>query len=80
MTRSPPVMRHQGGRLPAGGEAVGLHEFGARAWAVWECDRTVYRAGWLRAGIVCPAQLGNRRLPLRDAASADSSPNTGTWC
>ncbi|WP_326547433.1 dihydrodipicolinate synthase family protein [Mycolicibacterium sp. ND9-15] len=26
--------------------------------AVWECDKTVYRAGWLRDGIVCPAQLG----------------------
>lgn len=25
---------------------------------VWECDTTVYRAGWLRDGIVCPAQLG----------------------
>ncbi|MDW5610752.1 MULTISPECIES: dihydrodipicolinate synthase family protein [Mycolicibacterium] len=25
---------------------------------VWECDKTVYRAGWLRDGIVCPAQLG----------------------
>ncbi|EUA49942.1 hypothetical protein I552_0870 [Mycobacterium xenopi 3993] len=25
---------------------------------IWECDKTVYRAGWLRAGIVCPAQLG----------------------
>ncbi|MGV0718157.1 dihydrodipicolinate synthase family protein [Mycolicibacterium sp. XJ662] len=26
--------------------------------AVWECDKMVYRAGWLRDGIVCPAQLG----------------------
>jgi 4-hydroxy-tetrahydrodipicolinate synthase len=34
-----------------------LHQL-APALAVWECDRTVYRAGWLRAGIVCPAQLG----------------------
>jgi 4-hydroxy-tetrahydrodipicolinate synthase len=25
---------------------------------IWECDKNVYRAGWLRAGIVCPAQLG----------------------
>ncbi len=25
---------------------------------IWECDLTVYRAGWLRAGIVGPAQLG----------------------
>src|SRR5215207_7883619 len=25
---------------------------------LWECDRMVYRAGWLREGIVCAAQLG----------------------
>ena len=25
---------------------------------IWECDTTVYRAGWLRAGVVGPAQLG----------------------
>ena len=25
---------------------------------VWECDTTVHRAGWLRDGIVCAAQLG----------------------
>lgn len=25
---------------------------------VWECDTIVYRAGWLQAGIVGPAQLG----------------------
>jgi 4-hydroxy-tetrahydrodipicolinate synthase len=34
-----------------------LHEL-APDLAVWECDKTVYRAGWLRDGIVCPAQLG----------------------
>ena len=34
-----------------------LHEL-APDLVVWECDRTVYRAGWLREGIVCPAQLG----------------------
>nr|WP_090273652.1 dihydrodipicolinate synthase family protein [Mycolicibacterium komanii]CRL66521.1 dihydrodipicolinate synthetase [Mycolicibacterium komanii] len=34
-----------------------LHEL-APGLAVWECDKTVYRAGWLRDGIVCPAQLG----------------------
>lgn len=34
-----------------------LHEL-APDLVVWECDKTVYRAGWLRAGIVCPAQLG----------------------
>lgn len=25
---------------------------------IWECDKTVCRAGWLPDGIVCPAQLG----------------------
>jgi 4-hydroxy-tetrahydrodipicolinate synthase len=34
-----------------------LHEL-APDLAVWECDPTVYRAGWLRDGVVCPAQLG----------------------
>lgn len=34
-----------------------LHDL-APYLAVWECDTTVYRAGWLRDGIVCPAQLG----------------------
>jgi 4-hydroxy-tetrahydrodipicolinate synthase len=34
-----------------------LHEM-APGLAIWECDKNVYRAGWLRAGIVCPAQLG----------------------
>ncbi|MHC9293087.1 dihydrodipicolinate synthase family protein [Mycobacterium sp. LTG2003] len=34
-----------------------LHEL-APELVIWECDRTVYRAGWLRDGIVCPAQLG----------------------
>ncbi|OHV01004.1 dihydrodipicolinate synthase family protein [Mycobacterium talmoniae] len=34
-----------------------LHEL-APDLVIWECDKTVYRAGWLRAGIVCPAQLG----------------------
>ncbi|MEZ0365077.1 dihydrodipicolinate synthase family protein [Mycobacterium sp. pUA109] len=34
-----------------------LHEL-APGLVIWECDKTVYRAGWLRAGIVCPAQLG----------------------
>lgn len=34
-----------------------LHDL-APDLVIWECDLTVYRAGWLRAGIVCPAQLG----------------------
>jgi 4-hydroxy-tetrahydrodipicolinate synthase len=34
-----------------------LHEL-APELVIWECDTTVYQAGWLRAGIVGPAQLG----------------------
>ncbi len=34
-----------------------LHEL-APELVIWECDTTVYRAGWLHAGIVGPAQLG----------------------
>ena len=34
-----------------------LHEL-APSLTIWECDLTVYRAGWLREGIVGPAQLG----------------------
>jgi 4-hydroxy-tetrahydrodipicolinate synthase len=34
-----------------------LHELAPRL-VIWECEKTVYRAGWLRDGIVCPAQLG----------------------
>ena len=34
-----------------------LHEL-APDLTIWECELTVYRAGWLRAGIVGPAQLG----------------------
>jgi 4-hydroxy-tetrahydrodipicolinate synthase len=34
-----------------------LHELSPEL-VVWECDTTVYRAGWLRAGVVGPAQLG----------------------
>lgn len=49
-------MRDQGGRVSAG-EQRKLHEL-APGLVLWECDKTVYRAGWLRDGIVCPAQLG----------------------
>ncbi len=45
-----------------------LHEL-APDLTIWECDLTVYRAGWLRDGIVCPAQLGTvgylRETPQR---------------
>src|SRR3954453_2986603 len=34
-----------------------LHQL-APELLIWECDTTVYRAGWLRDGIVCAAQLG----------------------
>jgi 4-hydroxy-tetrahydrodipicolinate synthase len=34
-----------------------LHEL-APELVIWECDTTVYRAGWSREGIVGPAQLG----------------------
>ncbi|KGI67574.1 dihydrodipicolinate synthase family protein [Mycolicibacterium rufum] len=34
-----------------------LHEL-APELLIWECDTMVYRAGWLREGIVCAAQLG----------------------
>jgi 4-hydroxy-tetrahydrodipicolinate synthase len=34
-----------------------LHEL-APDIQIWECDTTVYRAGWLRDGIVVPALLG----------------------
>ena len=34
-----------------------LHEL-APELVIWECDTTVYRGGWLRAGVVGPAQLG----------------------
>ncbi|PRC43163.1 dihydrodipicolinate synthase family protein [Mycobacterium sp. ITM-2017-0098] len=34
-----------------------LHQL-APDLVIWECDKTVYRAGWLRDGIVCAAQLG----------------------
>src|ERR1700740_145021 len=34
-----------------------LHEL-APELVIWECDTTVYRGGWLRAGVVGAAQLG----------------------
>jgi 4-hydroxy-tetrahydrodipicolinate synthase len=45
----------EGAFRPANSEL--LHEL-APELVIWECDTTVYRAGWLRAGIVGPAQLG----------------------
>ena len=50
------------------GSSRKLHEL-APDLTIWECDQTVYRAGWLRDGIVCPAQLGTvgylRETPQR---------------
>jgi 4-hydroxy-tetrahydrodipicolinate synthase len=49
-----------------------LHEL-APGLVIWECEQTVYRAGWLRGGIVCPAQLGTvgylRETPQRPLLS-----------
>jgi 4-hydroxy-tetrahydrodipicolinate synthase len=45
----------EGAFLP--GNSRRLHDL-APDLVIWECDTTVYRAGWLRAGIVGPAQLG----------------------
>jgi 4-hydroxy-tetrahydrodipicolinate synthase len=39
------------------GNSRQLHEL-APELVIWECDPTVYRAGWLHAGVVGPAQLG----------------------
>ena len=39
--------------------------------AIWECDLTVYRAGWLRDGHRRPGATRHRGLSLRDAAAAD---------
>ncbi|KUI04718.1 dihydrodipicolinate synthase family protein [Mycobacterium sp. IS-3022] len=44
-----------------------LHKL-APGLAVWECDKTVYRAGWLREGVVCPAQLGTAGYLFETAA------------
>jgi 4-hydroxy-tetrahydrodipicolinate synthase len=45
----------EGAFLPANSRR--LHDL-APELVIWECDNTVYRAGWLRAGIVVAAQLG----------------------
>ena len=41
-----------------------------RILSIWECDLTVYRAGWLREGIVCRGSAGHRRLPATRRRSA----------
>ncbi len=46
-----------------------LHEL-APELLIWECDTIVYRAGWLRDGIVCGGAAGHRRLPVRDTPAA----------
>ena len=52
----PAVCATKEGAFRPGNSRV-LHDL-ARELVIWECDTTVYRAGWLRAGIVGPAQLG----------------------
>ncbi|HXA12767.1 MAG TPA: dihydrodipicolinate synthase family protein [Mycobacterium sp.] len=52
----PAVCATKEGAFRPGNSRV-LHDL-ARELVIWECDTTVYRAGWLRAGVVGPAQLG----------------------
>jgi 4-hydroxy-tetrahydrodipicolinate synthase len=52
----PAVCATKEGAFRPGNSRV-LHDL-APELVIWECDTTVYRAGWLRAGIVGPAQLG----------------------
>ena len=55
-TRSRPSVRPR--RAHSGPRAAGCCTSSRPSLTIWECDLTVYRAGWLRAGIVGPAQLG----------------------
>jgi 4-hydroxy-tetrahydrodipicolinate synthase len=55
-TEIPAVCATKEGAFRPGSSRL-LHEL-APGLVIWECDRTVYRAGWLRDGIVCPAQFG----------------------
>jgi 4-hydroxy-tetrahydrodipicolinate synthase len=52
----PAVCATKEGAFRPGNSRV-LHDL-APELVIWECDTTVYRAGWLRAGIVGPGQLG----------------------
>ena len=52
----PAVCATKEGAFRPGNSRV-LHDL-APELVIWECDTTVYRAGWLRAGVVGPAQLG----------------------
>src|ERR1700736_5475108 len=52
----PAVCASKEGAFRPGNSRV-LHDL-APELVIWECDTTVYRAGWLRAGVVGPAQLG----------------------
>ena len=47
-----------------------LHEL-APELVIWECDTTVYRAGWLRAGHRRAGATGHGGISLRDTAAAD---------
>jgi 4-hydroxy-tetrahydrodipicolinate synthase len=37
--------------------SAAIHQL-APGLVIWECDTIAYRAGWLQAGIIAPAQLG----------------------
>ena len=52
-----------------------LHEM-APGLVLWECDKTVYRAGWLRDGIVCPHNWAPRAICSR-RPRGDCFPNIG---
>jgi len=53
----PAVVAVKEGVMDSIGASAALHAL-APALVIWECDLIVYRAGWLQAGIVGPAQLG----------------------
>ena len=66
-------------RAPSGPRTAGsLHEL-APDLVIWECDLTVYRAGWLRDGIVVRRATGHGGLSATRRRSSRSSPSTGTW-
>jgi 4-hydroxy-tetrahydrodipicolinate synthase len=55
--RVPAVVAVKEGVMDSTSRSAALHAL-APELVIWECDLIVYRAGWLQAGIVGPAQLG----------------------
>jgi 4-hydroxy-tetrahydrodipicolinate synthase len=55
--RIPAVVSVKEGVMDSTYATAALHAL-APELVIWECDLIVYRAGWLQAGIVGPAQLG----------------------